>query len=156
MPTSDYESLDEALEALAGCDITLKNGNSNHAAMVAEALCAMGRPQAVMPWIARYKERLLPRSAAGDPIRAETWRSALGQRERFADWTEFLGTAVALRSMADKLVNLWLSRHISTVTESDRLIRSPVPDTVTNSWNRSWIGAVGRVWPLRARSACPR
>jgi hypothetical protein len=58
--------------------------------------------------------------------------------------------------MADKLVNLWLSRHISTVTESDRLIRSPVPDTVTNSWNRSWIGAVGRVWPLRARSACPR
>ena len=92
MPTSDYESLDEALEALAGCDITLKNGNSNHAAMVAEALCAMGRPQAVMPWIARYKERLLPRSAAGDPIRAETWRSALGQRERFADWTEFFGT----------------------------------------------------------------
>jgi hypothetical protein len=52
----------------------------------------MGRPQAVMPWIARYKERLLPRSAAGDPIRAETWRSALGQRERFADWTEFFGT----------------------------------------------------------------
>ena len=89
MPTSDYESLDEALEALAGCDIALKNGNSNHAPMVAEALCAMGRPQAVMPWIARYKERLLPRSAAGDPIRAETWRSALGQRERFADWTEF-------------------------------------------------------------------
>ena len=91
MPSSDYESLDEALEALAGCDIALKNGNSNHAPMVAEALCAMGRPQAVMPWIARYKERLLPRSAAGDPIRAETWRSALGQRERFADWTEFFG-----------------------------------------------------------------
>ena len=92
MPSSDYESLDEALEALAGCDIALKNGNSNHAPMVAEALCAMGRPQAVMPWIARYKERLLPRSAAGDPIRAETWRSALGQRERFADWTEFFCT----------------------------------------------------------------
>ena len=92
MPSSDYESLDEALEALAGCDIALKNGNSNHAPMVAEALCAMGRPQAVMPWIARYKERLLPRPAAGDPIRAETWRSALGQRERFADWTEFFGT----------------------------------------------------------------
>ena len=91
MPSSDYESLDEALEALAGYDIALKNGNSNHAPMVAEALCAMGRPQAVMPWIARYKERLLPRPAAGDPIRAETWRSALGQRERFADWAEFFG-----------------------------------------------------------------
>ena len=29
----------------------LKNGNSNHAPMVAEALCAMGRPDAVMPWM---------------------------------------------------------------------------------------------------------
>jgi hypothetical protein len=91
MATSSYESLDEALEALAGSDIGLKNGNSNHAPMVAEALCAMGRPQAVMPWIARYEERLLPRPPAGDPIRAENWRSALGQRNRFADWAEFFG-----------------------------------------------------------------
>ena len=91
MPTSNYEVLDEAIEALAGYDIALKNGNSNHAPMVAEALCAMGRPQAVMPWIARYQERLLPRPPAGDPIRAETWRSALGQRDRFADWAEFFG-----------------------------------------------------------------
>ena len=89
MPTSNYESLDEALEALAGSDIGLKNGNSNHAPMIAEALCAMGRPQAVMPWIARYEERLLPRPRAGDPIRAENWRSALGRRDRFADWAEF-------------------------------------------------------------------
>src|SRR5205814_9758770 len=39
--------------------------------------------------------------------------------------------AVALRSMADKLVNLWLSRHISTVTESDRLMRSPAPEILS-------------------------
>src|SRR5438270_1508649 len=89
MPTSNYESLDEALEALAGHGVALKNGNSNHAPMVAEALCAMGRPQAVMPWIARYQERLLPCPPAGDPIRAEIWRSALGQRDRFADCAEF-------------------------------------------------------------------
>jgi hypothetical protein len=38
---------------LAGYDIALKNGNSNHAPMVAEALCAMSRPQVVVPWIAR-------------------------------------------------------------------------------------------------------
>jgi hypothetical protein len=53
MAASSYESLDEALEALAGYDIALKNGNSNHAPMVAEALCAMSRPQVVVPWIAR-------------------------------------------------------------------------------------------------------
>ena len=91
MPTANYESLDEAIEALAGCDIGLKNGNSNHPPMVAEVLCAMGRPQAVMPWIARYKERLLPRPPTGDPIYAETWRSALGRRDRFADWAELFG-----------------------------------------------------------------
>jgi hypothetical protein len=28
---------------------------------------------------------------ASDPIRAGTWRSALGRRERFADWAEFFG-----------------------------------------------------------------
>jgi hypothetical protein len=89
MNIANYESLDEALAALAGSDIGLKNGNSNHAPMVAEALCAMGRPQAVLPWIARYRERLLPRPAPGDPIRSETWRSALGRRDRFADWAKF-------------------------------------------------------------------
>src|ERR1700758_4125300 len=89
MPTCNYASLDGALEALAESDIGLKNGNSNHAPMVAEALCAMGRPQAVMPWIERYQERLLPRPPAGDPIRVENWRDALGQRDRFTDWAEF-------------------------------------------------------------------
>ena len=91
MRASCYASLDDALEILAGYDIELKNGNSNHAPMVAEALCAMGRPQAVMPWIAQYQERLLPRPAPRDPIRAETWRSALGKRDRFADWADFFG-----------------------------------------------------------------
>jgi len=33
-----HASLDEALETLAPCGIELKNGNSNHAPMVAEAL----------------------------------------------------------------------------------------------------------------------
>src|SRR5437667_3206376 len=91
MLTSCYVSFDEALQVLAGYDIELQNGNSNHAPMVAEALCAMARPQAVSPWIVRYQERLLPRRPAGDPIQAETWRSALGKRHRFADWAEFFG-----------------------------------------------------------------
>ena len=52
MPAPCYTSLDEALELLAPYGIELKNGNSNHAPMVAEALCALGRPDAVMPWVA--------------------------------------------------------------------------------------------------------
>ena len=65
MRAPSYASLDDALEILAPYGIELRNGNSNHAPMVAEALCAMGRPEAVMPWIARYRERMLPRPAAG-------------------------------------------------------------------------------------------
>ena len=67
--------------SLAPYGIALRNGNSNHAPMVAEALCAMGRPDAVLPWIARYRERMLPRSGPGNRIRREDWREALGERD---------------------------------------------------------------------------
>jgi Questin oxidase-like len=89
MRAPSYTSLDEALELIAPYGIELKNGNSNHAPMVAEALCALGRPEAVMPWIARYRERMLPRPAAGDRVGREDWRAVLGDRRRFADWSAF-------------------------------------------------------------------
>src|SRR5271166_126656 len=109
MPTPCYASLDEALEVLATYDIELKNGNSNHAPMVAEALCAMGRPQAVMPWIARYGERLLPRPAAGEPIRAQPWRGALGKRDRFADWADFFGDELG-QAHWPEVLDRWVGR----------------------------------------------
>jgi hypothetical protein len=89
MPVACYAPLDEALEILAPYGIALKNGNSNHAPMVAEALCALGRSDAVMPWIACYRERMLPRPAASDRIDRQDWRTALGDRRRFADWSVF-------------------------------------------------------------------
>jgi hypothetical protein len=89
MGAASYSSLDDALETLAGYGIELQNGNFNHAPMVAEALCAMGRPEAVMPWIERYRERMLPRPAAGERISRDDWHSALGQRDRFGDWAAF-------------------------------------------------------------------
>src|ERR1700736_5735733 len=91
MPAPSYAPLDEALEILAPYGIELRNGNSNHGPMVAEALCAMGRPDAVPAWIARYRERMLPRPEASARIRREDWREALGDRNRFADWGAFFG-----------------------------------------------------------------
>jgi hypothetical protein len=91
MRAPSYTSLDEALEIVAPFGIELRNGNSNHAPMVAEALCAMGRPEAVPPWIARYRERMLPRPGANARIGGEDWRVALGDRRRFADWGAFFG-----------------------------------------------------------------
>src|SRR5271166_5672766 len=89
MRAPSYASLDDALEALAPYGIELKNGNSNHAPMVAEALCAMGRSDAVMPWLARYRERMVPRGEAQARIHRDDWRTALGERARFADWDAF-------------------------------------------------------------------
>jgi Questin oxidase-like len=89
MRAPSYASLDEALAIVAPYGIELKNGNSNHGPMVAEALCALGRPEAVTPWIERYRERMLPRSAAGDRIGRDDWRAALGDRRRFAEWSAF-------------------------------------------------------------------
>jgi hypothetical protein len=62
-----------------------------------------------MPWVARYKEGLLPRPAAGDPIRAETWRRGLGQRDRFADWAEFFGDELR-RAPWPKVLDRWTGR----------------------------------------------
>jgi hypothetical protein len=89
MDAVSYSSLDDALETLMGYGIELKNGNFNHAPMVAEALCAMGHPEAVMPWIERYRERMLPRPAASERISRNDWRSTLGRRDRFTDWAVF-------------------------------------------------------------------
>jgi hypothetical protein len=89
MRTPCYDSYDEALDELASCDIALKNGNSNHAPMVAEALCALGHPEAVGPWLSLYRSRLQPRPASREPIASEAWHQILGRRDRFADWAVF-------------------------------------------------------------------
>ncbi|MGA7873744.1 MAG: hypothetical protein WCA22_22885, partial [Candidatus Binatus sp.] len=60
---TDYSALDEALEIMAPIGPELNNGLSNHAPMAIEAMCAMGRPDAVMPWFERYRRRLAQRRA---------------------------------------------------------------------------------------------
>ncbi|MGA8759659.1 MAG: questin oxidase family protein [Stellaceae bacterium] len=90
MRTPCYSSLDDALDEIASFSIELRNGNTNHAPMVAEALCALGHPEAVGPWLTRYRERMQPRpAAAGERIQADNWQAALGRRERFVDWAAF-------------------------------------------------------------------
>jgi hypothetical protein len=74
--------------AEAGPD--LKNGLTNHAPMAVEALCALGRGDAALPWLEHYREGFLPWPARCERIEREGWRGALGRPERASDWRAFL------------------------------------------------------------------
>jgi hypothetical protein len=87
MSAPAYAPLDDALDMLSHHGPDLTNGNFNHAPMVVEALCALGRPEAVFPWIEAYRPRLTPRPAAGEPVDWSQWRTHLGKREMFAAWS---------------------------------------------------------------------
>src|SRR6266542_4493271 len=88
--TGAYAAMDEALDMLSGFGPDLQNGMTSHAPMAAEALCALGRPEAVLPWMARYNRGMLPRPARGERIAEDNWRAALAQGHRCADWNAFL------------------------------------------------------------------
>jgi Questin oxidase-like len=88
MSSASYQILDPALDVLASYGPDLRNGMTSHAPMVAEALCALGRPDAVMPWIEGYRGGMLPRPQARERIECERWQDALGKTDRVADWSE--------------------------------------------------------------------
>jgi hypothetical protein len=86
-----YAVLDQALERLAAYAPDLSNGFTNHAPMAAEALCAMGRDDAVLPWLEKnwaLRGKLLPRAKATRPFTG--WQTALGNGFS-EDWAQFLG-----------------------------------------------------------------
>ncbi|HXC26956.1 MAG TPA: questin oxidase family protein [Stellaceae bacterium] len=109
MSAPAYAPLDDALETLSHYGPDLTNGNFNHAPMVCEALCALGRPEALFPWIDAYRARLTPRPAAGEPVDWSQWRTHLGKRDMFADWSRLFASElgeVPWRSVLDR----WAAR----------------------------------------------
>jgi Questin oxidase-like len=89
LDAADYSAMDEALDLLRGAGPELRNGLTNHAPMAAEAMCALGRPQAVIPWVGKYRRRIPPEPARVERVRADGWESALGDLSRHADWVAF-------------------------------------------------------------------
>src|SRR5260221_1901163 len=87
MNVASYAVMDDALAVLSPYGPELSNGFTSHAPMAAEALCALGRPEAVMPWIEAYRAGMLPRPSTGERIDRAQWRSALGREDRVADWS---------------------------------------------------------------------
>lgn len=85
----DYRAMDEALATIAASAPDLRNGLTNHAPMAVEALAAMGRADAVLPWLAGYRTGFLPRPSGRARIERDAWQAALGHEDRFADWVAF-------------------------------------------------------------------
>lgn len=81
--------LDEALEALKGYGPEYAGGLANHGPMAAEALWALGEPDAALPWAERYRRHLdgaIPKKTA---VTNENHREALGDLSRHGDWRLF-------------------------------------------------------------------
>src|SRR4029450_3787219 len=63
----DYSMMEPALGMLAAYGPDLRNGLTNHAPMAVEALAALGRADAVLPWLHAYPPGPLPRPAPRPP-----------------------------------------------------------------------------------------
>jgi hypothetical protein len=88
--------IDEALERLRGMGTEVAGGGDpNHGPMAAEALVALGRDEVVANWVERYRPRLDVMPAVTSPITVATWREALGDIGRIADWTAFFRVQLA-------------------------------------------------------------
>jgi hypothetical protein len=105
----DYSKLDEALEMLRPYGAELHNGNSNHAPMAAEAICSLGRGDAVIDWVDRYRRNLQPAPTSQALICEAEWRQALGHGDRFADWQAFFANELAEHPWPEVLDG-WVAR----------------------------------------------
>src|SRR5271154_6435676 len=109
MNPADYSPLDETLDLMAPMGPDLANGFSNHAPMAIEAMCAMRRADAVMPWFDGYRASLAPRRARVARLTDESWRAALGDSRRTEDWFEFFRNEIEERPWAE-LLDTWAAR----------------------------------------------
>ena len=105
---------DEMLDLLSFAGAELVNGNSNHGPMVGEALFAMGRDNAVLPWVEAYRDRLLHRPVPSLPIPRSEWQEYLGQPNRLGDWIEFFTRELTQAPWQD-VVREWVPQLVPAV-----------------------------------------
>jgi hypothetical protein len=106
---ASYAALDEALALLAAYGPETASGLTNHAPMAVEALCALGRPDAVIPWLERYRPSLRPGPPARERIARGAWRSALARPERAGDWSAFFAAELEEAPWREVLAR-WVGR----------------------------------------------
>jgi hypothetical protein len=102
-------TMDEVLDILHRTGPEFGGGLANHGPMAAEAMLALGRPDAVLLWVERYKNRLQDRPAQSYLISPEAWREALGHINRVGDWVAFFDRQLAEASWQN-VVRSWVPR----------------------------------------------
>src|SRR5438105_13473721 len=101
--------IDEALERFAATGPEFGPGLSNHGPMAVDALVAMGREDAVLPWAEWYARRLQDHPQTRNHISAAAWREALGEIGRAGDWDEFFRRELSQRAWGTVL-ETWVAR----------------------------------------------
>ncbi|HUK91222.1 MAG TPA: questin oxidase family protein [Blastocatellia bacterium] len=102
-------TIDDALDILEGSGPEYTGGLSNHGPMAADALIALGRADAVTPWVENYKIKLLPAPRGVNSVSRENWREALGDINRVTDWISFFDRELAEAPWREVL-DRWVGR----------------------------------------------
>ncbi len=124
-------TVDEMLDLLSFAGTEQVNGNANHGPMAAEALFALDREDAVLPWVDGYKSRLKDRPKEILPISRSDWRECLGERDRLGDWTAFFQRELAekpwqevVKEWAPQLAPAVMSAATHGLIRSSHAVRS--------------------------------
>jgi len=104
-------TIDDVLDIVHRTGPDLLGGNANHAPMVAEALLTLGRPDAVLPWVEAYKNRFQEHPVSRAPLAYARWQTALGDRQRLADWVAFFDH-VLLATPWQTVLQEWVPRLV--------------------------------------------
>ena len=84
-------SIDEMLDTLSFAGAEMVNGNANHGPMASEALFALGRDEAVLPWVEGYRNRLVDRPSPSIAIPRADWMEYLGYSFSSENWRRCRG-----------------------------------------------------------------
>jgi Questin oxidase-like len=99
--------LDESLSRLATTGPEFHGGLSNHGPMAAEALVRLGRADDIESWLDGYIQQLEGVPSTTGRITDQTWREALGEPRRVADWERYLRDQLADEPWQQVLARWW-------------------------------------------------
>src|SRR5512137_1024512 len=101
--------IDQALDILKDAGPEYGKGFSSHGTMAAEALLALGRDEAIIPWVQKYRKRLPDIPESRHFIDGEHFHEAMGDILRFVDWTLFFEQELSAEHW-HSVLNRWMPR----------------------------------------------